>query len=89
MLSIPTTSFVDQTMIKNCNPLQGSNFNDNELESFVFELEDLLSVSVECNIGSSICAVNSGFGEPYDQENQNPNLVDDDTMIRICNPYLF
>ncbi|OMO49769.1 No apical meristem (NAM) protein [Corchorus olitorius] len=86
ILSIPATSFVDQTMIRNCNPLQASNFNDNQLESFVSELEDLLSVPDECNIGSSICAVNSGFG---DQENQNPNLVDDETMIGICNPFLF
>ncbi|OMP08169.1 hypothetical protein COLO4_06715 [Corchorus olitorius] len=89
---------VDQAMIRNCNPLQGSNFNDKEamnLESFASELEDLLSdIPVgadECNIniGSSICATTCGFGEPYDQENQDPNLVDDETMIRICNPFLF
>ncbi|OMO74961.1 No apical meristem (NAM) protein [Corchorus olitorius] len=92
-------NYVDQAMIRNCNPLQefqGNNFNDNEemnLESFASEIEDLLSVPVsaddECNIGSSICATTCGFGEPCDQENQDPNLVDDETMIRICNPFLF
>ncbi|OMO93090.1 No apical meristem (NAM) protein [Corchorus olitorius] len=97
----PTNSgFVDPYYQENQCPnfvqeSQGSNFNGNEamnLKSFS-ELEDLFSdVPVdadECSIGSSTYptthGVNSGFGEPYYEENQNPNSVDQ-TMIRNCKP---